>query len=428
MPDPKRNTRTGIFAETKLTIEGKEEFIKLNALVDNEKVSTGNPEEIKKFLAIEVQKISPNPAMILHNTHTIFSYVDPNALKDFDYGNVLVELHIPYCIDVPNDYEIEVLLSKELGTKALVIPSKIWTQKARDNELKLGSDDTDFYADDKVLYFNNSRIIGPKFPLDPTEGWEPNYTGVNIEKIKDANGRFRFSHLFVQFDLPVKSEDLENRETSEIIVKNIQDITLQAVNKFIDAYRFITKQEQLTRLGETSINLIYFVNLNKGFALSRINIASAVMNRSKNEIEKISDMLKSGTTPELYDLLLLDSQNSFNSRNYALAVVQSFQALEIYLENLLINLLQKNGMNEVDASLFLTSDNNWRTKTRLKEVLKTALGFTLQEKDSSLWDKWCNTYDTVRNKVIHKGKDATNSEVKSALENNIAVIEFLKGN
>lgn len=248
-----------------------------------------------------------------------FSYEDSTFLNEFDYGNILVELHIPYCLHIPDGCELEVSVSKETEQTALIIPSKIWTQKAHtDTEYSSG---TDFFADDRVIYFRNSTIVSPKIPINPSEGWEQNYTGFNVQKIKDKNSRFLFTHLYIQFDFKITKAELEEKVSSELVVEKVKDITLQIINKLINAYRFVTKQEYLTRFSEINISMIYFIDLNQGIYLSQVNTETAIMNRSKTEIGKIEEILKTGYQPDLSDLLLLDAQNSFNTKNYPLAVV-----------------------------------------------------------------------------------------------------------
>jgi hypothetical protein len=304
-----------------------------------------------------------------------------------------------------------------------VIPSKIWTQKAKtDNEQ---SDETDFFANDRTLYFRKSAIVGPKVPLDPSEGWEHNYTGFNVQKIKDRNGRFRFTRLYIQFNLNVTKEEIEDKSNANAVIEKVKDISIRVVNKLIDAYRFVTGEEYITRLGDININMIYFIDLKEGINLSQVNTEVARMNRSKVEIERIEKILEEEDNPDLYSLLLLDAQNSFITKNYPLAVVQSFQALEIFTENLLISEMVKNGKTELEASSYITQGDNWRTKTRLRELLKEFKGQSLQEKNKTLWEKWCNTYDTVRKAVVHQGKEHKVDDIKETLENNLRVIELL---
>lgn len=395
-----------------------------NIMVDTEFFQTLPEEQQKSQLKEGLKRTAPRKVSGISSLNTGFNFGDENALDGFDYGNIFVEAHLPYCLDIPNDYELEVLLTPP-GDGALLIPRKIWTHKATsDGRL---SDELDFFADDKVLHFQNSDIITPRMPLDPREGWEQNFTGTNLQKVKDRNGTFRFTRLYIQFTHPAKKEDLEDKDKSEILLNAISEKALSAVNKLIDSYRYTTQEEHITRLGKLSINMVYFIDLKQGLYTLPANIETATMNRSRLEIEKIEKMLSNGEKPDLYDLLLLDAQNSFDIKNYALAIVQSFQALDIFVENFLINKLQKTkNITEQQALDHLTKDNNWKTKTRLKEVLKEATGSTVEEKNKTLWDGWRVSYKDVRNKVIHKGKDASCNEVENALDQNSEVISLLK--
>jgi hypothetical protein len=422
MPDPRYRKRGTVTMSVKYKDEPKETHF--NLLVDKEIFQSFTEEQQKAQLNEGLKRTAPRKVSAIFSLNANFSFEDEHALDGFDYGNILVEAHLPYCLDIPNDYELEVLLNPP-NDGALLIPRKIWTHKAT-SDGKL-SDEFDFFADDKTLHFQNSDIITPQMPLDPRDGWEQNFTGTNLQKIKDRNGTFRFTRLYIQFTIPVKKEDFDDKDKAEILLKAIHDKALDCVNKLIDSYRFITQEEHITRLGNLSINMVYFINLKEGFYTLPANIETATMNRSKIEIESIEKMLSDGEKPPLYSLLLLDAQNSFDIKNYALAIVQSYQALDIFIENFLIDKLQKGkGLTEDQAIDYLTKDNNWKTKTRLKELLNETTGFTLEDKDKILWTNWSLSYKNVRNKVIHKGKDASLVEVKNALKENTDVINILK--
>lgn len=397
--------------------------IKFNLLVDEANFKNLPPDIQKNILEKELSKVYTRKVSGIYNMNLGFSYDDKDALKGFDYGNIFVEVFIPYCLNLPNHYDFEILLSKPSKT-ALVSTMKIWTHKAK-SDTKL-SDNTDFYAEDEVLHFRNSDILTPKVPVDPKDGWQHKYTGTNLQKIKDTDGNFRFSRLYVQFNLDVKKEDIEDKEKSEIIIKTIQEKTLQIVNNFIDTYRFVTKEEYVTRLSNLTFNLIYFKELDEGIHTLSPNIESATMNRSEKEIKKIEEMLANDEKPSLYELLLLDAQNSFNHNDNIMAVVQSFQSLEIFLENFLISKISKiKSTTQKEAEDYITSGNNWRTKVRLKDLLKEISGNTLEEIDRTLWDNWCTNYDTVRNDVVHKGKDISKNKVENTLTINTRIIEIL---
>lgn len=418
MADPKRIKKAHVTVSVNYKDTGN---INLYLVAPREVLEPLNQKEREETIKDGISKIQVTPAGSMNSIRTFFSYMDDGFLRDFDFGNILVEAHMPYCLHVPNEHDIEVVLPT--GEKVLITLRKIWTNKARtDTEV---SDEVDFFADNRTTYFHRSTILTPKMPINPDEGWQQNFTGTNLQKIKDTNGIFRFSHLYIQLNFSVKKEDLKDKEKIEKILCGIHEQALSAVNLLIDNYRFVTKEEHVTRLGDLSINMIYIIDQKHGIYLSPMRIETAIVNRSKKEIDLITQLLKDGEKPSLYELLLLDAQNSFNNKNYTLAIVQSFQALEIFIENFLIKEFINQGKTEQESIDYLTEGSNWKTKTRLKELLKEVKGFSVYELDQTLWIKWCALYD-VRNEVIHKGKEINLSETKGMLESNIKIIELIK--
>jgi HEPN domain-containing protein len=266
----------------------------------------------------------------------------------------------------------------------------------------------------------------PKVPVEFDDGWEQNFTGKNIERIKDQNGTFRYSALYIQFNKTVSASDIATQPNLDKTLTEVKEMSLSAVNRLIDNYRSVTRSGFVQRLGSLEINTIYFIDLNQGFYIlsSGFGIETAAMNRSRDEIKKIEEMLEKGEKPELYDLLLLDAQTSFENKDLTLAVIQSFQALEIFLENLLYKLLLVRGDSETSALQYL--DQHRRTKERLKDCLQELKNTTLYAVNRPLWDKWCTLYDKTRNEIVHKGKEPTDREVADMLEANTKVIEWLK--
>lgn len=377
---------------------------------------------MRDLLTEALKDVSIRPVSAIYQHHLNFSYEEPDFLKNFDYGNTLIEASLPYCLHVPNEYEYEIPILEE-GIKALVTLRKIWTEKSVEN--RQSSSIADFYTDDRTLYFRSSAMLAPQFPIQPEEGWQQNFTGTNIERIKEQNGVFRYTRLYIQFDTDFSVSQLAGEKASDIILA-VREKGLMVVNKLIDAYRFVTKQEYIQRLGTLETSLVYFIAHNTGFhtSYSGFGIETAPMNRSRKEIKEIGRLLANSERPELYELFLLDAQSSFDNKDFALAVMRSFQALEIYIENLLFRELRKLGNSEIDAENYL--GKHWRTKDRLKEALKELKGSSLYEIDNTLWNQWCVVYDQTRNQIVHKGKEPKIDEVKKCLDCNISVLQLLK--
>lgn len=421
MSDPIRiKDKTEICAKAVFNQNGSDIDVEFSVLAEKKVIDTLPKDTFEKMISRDASTMRFTKPTAIYMNQVSFQYENPDVLKDFDYGNIFVRAGLPYCLHIPNHYEIEVDID---GVKVLLIHRKIWTNKAKEDRLR--SSEVDFYAKDKVTYFNTSTILTPKIPIDFDEGWEQNFTGRNIERIKDQNGTFRFSSFYIQFDKKVDKTALDGKPL-DVILSEIKEISLVAVNKLIDSYRSVTRDAYVQRLGSLEINTVYFINHNQGFYIlsSGFGIEGATMNRSKDEIVKIEEMLRSGTKPEIYDLLILDAQSSFDNKNYTLAVVQSFQAFEIFYENFLLKLLIQRGDSEADAINYL--DQNWRTKDRLKKCLNDLKGVSLYDSNRVLWDKWCTLYDKTRNEIVHQGKEPSSTEVSSTLETNIELIEWIK--
>ena len=416
MSDPVRHKHSGeMFIEA--TFKGLEKPIRFYALADKEVIKNTPKEAMEEMIRKDMEKLSITPVSGLYKTYLSYQYSEPDTLKDFDFGNILVQAHIPYCLHVPNHYEMTISIPEQ-NLEALVIFEKIWTNRAQEDQRQ--SDITDFFAEDRVLYFKNSVILTPVIPFRPEQGWDSFFTGRNAEKMKDQNCIFRYTRVHIQFNMDVP-ESL-GKSTNETLLKEVQGKALAVMNRVIDNYREITKEIHVRRLGELKINLIYFIPQNQGYYLLLPNIETAKMNRSRQEIENISKRLSTGEKPEVYKLLLLDARSSFDTRDYTLAIVESFQALEIFLENYLIQEFKKRGDSENQYKKALKT--SWQTKDRLNTVLKDLKGSALNEQ-KNIWDKWCTRYDKTRNEVLHAGKEATEEETLETLDVNEKAIEWI---
>ncbi len=377
-------------------------------------------EDVEKATKQDLTKITDKPNTTIYGTVTSFSYTKKNVLKDFDFGNVLIEAHLPYCLHIPNHVDLSILIP-ELNFKALITPEKIWTNRAQEDGVK--SDLLDYYTENTPLYFNRSSILGPRMPIDSELGWEHFIRGKNIEKIKDKNGTFRYSRVYIQFNLNLPRDiNSLSSESQKNLFKEVTDKSLLSINRLIDNYRDISNETHVRRLGRISVNFIYFIPQNIGFYLSDFNITTAMINRSRKEINELYSRLDKGEKPEFYKLLLLNAQNSFESNDYTMAIVESFQALEIFLENYLISEFKKRGDKEVDYKNVL--GKYWTTKQRLNDVLNKVKNVKLNQQ-ANMWDKWCLHYDKTRNEVIHAGREPIENETKETLELNEKVINWV---
>lgn len=421
MSDPVRYKPTQeIFIEAKYKVKDVEDTMRFYVLSKKEIIERTPQEEMRTALEADIQKVSPTPVSGIYKTHFSYQYSEKGALKDFDFGNILVQAHLPYCLHIPHYYEMTVSIPEQ-NLEALVIFEKQWTYRAQEDDKK--SDVVDFFAEDRSVYFKNSVILTPKVPFKPEEGWDSYFTGRNIEKMRDQNGVFRFTRLHIQFTmaLPEELKKLGEKST-ETLLREVQDKALSIVNRVIDNYREITNEIHVRRLGELKVNLVYFIPKNQGYYFLLPNIETAMMNRSRKEIEAVADRLSKGKKSDVYKLLLLNARSSFDTKDYTLAIVESFQALEIYLENYLVAEFIKRGDSEEQYKRILKT--NWQTKDRLNIVIKSLKNSSLNEQ-CELWNKWCTRYDKTRNEVLHTGKEPDKKETEETLIVNEKVIDWI---
>lgn len=415
MSDPRKiKNSASMIIDTKLKSTGK--IIKFYKNFEAEYLKLQKKEDLEALVKEDLKKISDEPKITLLSTLTSFSYTNKDFLKEFDRGNILVELFLPYCFHIPNHTEFTIYL-KEKNIKTFLILEKIWTEKA--TIPPVFSEDLDYYSENKTLYFNNSTINGPQIPYEPHKGYQPNITGINIEKIDDQNGLFRYSKALIQFDYDDK--DIKESEIQKHF-KKIKDICLEIVNLFIDNYRLGTDEFYIRRLGDLNVNLIYFISKDVGYYISNFNITSAVMNRSKKEIDEIRINVEKGDRPPLYKLLMMNSKNSIKLSDLTLSLVESYQALEIFLENYLVDEFIKQKYDEQEYINLL--DKNWRTKDRLKELIYLLKKVKITE-EKDLWENWNFYYKNFRNKVIHRGKEINKNEANEVLSINERIINWI---
>ncbi len=343
-----------------------------------------------------------------------YSYAEDvsDLLARHDYGNTLVEVTLPYCLHLPNNHDLVIKLSDDRSVR--IILQKIWTERATN------SDATDFFHSDKVTYFQKSEWVTPEVPVDPKSGWEMRFTGKNIEKERDANGTFRYTRASIEFDTSIVADRTDPKE----VFSQVSAIALDAVNRLLDVYRYVTGADYIERLSALNVINVFFLKQNMGFYPigSPTGIGSAIMNRSHHEIERMESMLESGERPPLFELLRLSAKASYSNGSLTLAIVQSFQALEISLERFIFTAYLARGMAEGDIEGLL--DAKWRTKDRLRDVVRELTGKSANKE--AFWDRWCTAYDKIRNEVIHGGRDATVQEATAVMKANDEVMDWVR--
>jgi len=330
--------------------------------------------------------------------------------------NTLVEVALPYCLHLPNGLNLVVSVPGA-SSVAVVVLKKFWTAAAA------GSATADLFTADHVTYAAPVVLKTPKFPEDPENGPRAGCSGTNLEMDRDTNGQFRYSKLKIFFD--TQHQNLGSAPKSEMMAARDEAVrmALKIVNRVIDVYRYITKEDFVQRLGSIHVTDLYFAQHDVGIHGASFGggIRDAIMNRTKREIEEIATTLKVQSELPVAELLFLDAQAALSSDRYVLAVIHAFQGLEVFVEEFLYQRFAAQGMPP-DAIERIVAPR--RTKERLKEVLSQATGHSLAE-NHELWDRFCLIYDQVRNKLIHAAKEIDQHRSGQAVEVCVAVHAWL---
>jgi len=400
--------------ELEVTLPKTGEQIKLFLETESESVRGIPKNKLKAAVKPILQDVDVDQPFAIADTTISYQLVERGETPDF--GNTIVEAHIPYCLHLPNGTALDVWEIDELFARAVC--RKVWTVKAE------GSSTADVYAEDRVTYFKKCTLDSPQLPHEELLGWDLAIKGVNVEKRKDNTGYFRYTKLSIFLNTDYSEGQLSEIEEVTKIIKEIQDITIGLVNRALDAYRFVTQEDFVERLGFVNITNVYFFDHDQGFYPVSMNSEGAMMNRSRVELQQIRRMLKRGERPPLYELLLLNAQSLLNRRVFNLSIVSSFQGLEVYLENYLTERHKDQGLSESDIEKQLR--RTWRTKSRLKEAITETTGHSIYDEARSLWDGWCTMYDQVRNAVLHKGSEGDQDGAERALRLNQNVVDWIK--
>ena len=345
------------------------------------------------------------PEIQLFEVGTFSSYVTPPSGASLLGKNVVLEARLPYCLSLPDGLITEVIVP-DSGIRARVRVRKVWTDLAE------GSTDLDAYADDRLLYLGNFEIQTPQFPQPPEHGPWPRLSGRNVEFEKDTRGRLRYTHIRIAFDMDQGSLDSEHNESARRdALRQATEIGLQVINYFLDVYRYVTGETHPERLSLPIVTLVYFADCNlvfEGVVISH-GLRSAVANRPGTEIDRLLQMVSAGDRPDRHELLLLSARAALDRRELLIAVIASFQALEIFLENKLREGYGKQGLDDPTITQLLNGTH--RTKDRLQKLCREVTGKSVAD-DSQFWADWLADCNRKRNAVIHHNAPITHAEAE----------------
>jgi hypothetical protein len=374
-----------------------------------EEVAKLPPKQAEEQLNVLLRQIRCSPEFAIHGLQTVASYEVPPPKETLHGHNTLVEVRLPYTLHIPNELPFEVTCP-QVGPATIVL-RKVWT------DLSTDSNDAEIYADDQLIYYGPTKIGSPHFPQAPELGPWPRFTGTNVEIMKDTHGIFRYTQVGVFFDSAIVGIDGEDSdEQVQTALEAAKKRGTDIVNYLLDVYRYVTGAEHVERLPAITANRVYFADhnlLSEGISIGN-GLGSAIVNRSGREIQRIKEMLRDGTEPPRYALLLQSSRAALSRGQDVLAVVVAFQALEILLEGKLRESYGRQGLSDGDITDKLKQ--YYKTKDRLTVLCREATGGRSVADDAAFWGLWLTQCNRKRNGVVHRNETLTGQEALRVLE------------
>jgi hypothetical protein len=380
------------------------------------------PEEIRALPQVEAkERLNPllhqvrvRPEFTIYGFGTYSSYVERPAEEGLYGHNTLVEVNLPYTLHLPTGMLFP-LTVPEPNVRGIVQTRKIWTGLAS------GSNSVEAYADDQLLYYGPAHPISPTVPQDPALGPWPHFTGTNVEVGKDTHGVLRYTQVRILFDTPHPNidgaDDSEStQQARKAAVENASAIAGKAVNYLLDVYRSVTGEHHPERLAKMLVTRVYFADVNVVFESVGVEsgVGSAIINRSRREIDQIAAMLVAGSQPTPHTLLLQSAHSALERGQLLLAVVVAFQAQEMVIEAGIRAGLRRQGVGDVEITERLKGCLS--TKERLTTLSRGALGGRSISDDGVFWNAWLQECNRKRNDIVHRGLALTEAQAKRVVQ------------
>lgn len=365
----------------------------------------------KVTIASEVKSIAnqviDEQQIDLKISHIKYSLENEEGIPKSEFDTV-IEAYIPYAIYVPNGFSVNM----NQPVKSKVTFFKEWTDKAK------GSLNFDVIGE-KKLFYRDYTVATSYFPKPIDSDWKPNITGKNIEMNNDTVGYFRYSKLIIEMDTQM-GKSTENR--FDHVYQDTYFSSLKIANSLIELYRNTTGEFHLRKLNKIFLGSIFFPKQNWGLYPNEFNVRNAIINHSQDTISTFRERLENGESLKMYQLLLDDAKAALTNNEFKLAVTESFQAFDVFVDVFLLDWLIKKGVEEKVA---LEKIEGKTTKTKInprnKQSLIVKYGIAVNM-NATLYDEWGTKYNTIRIPAIHGTKDIGRQEAISSIEINEQMI------
>ncbi|MCK4735623.1 MAG: hypothetical protein KAT65_24425, partial [Methanophagales archaeon] len=253
---------------------------------------------------------------------------------------------------------------------------------------------------------------------------------MNCERKNDKKGYFRYTKVSV-------SMPLKKIEPQSINLDKMLNNASNAINRLIEAYRYITSDYYVERLKKEDIDVvckhgemeIYLNNEKISTELEMTPTLVPFIGDKKEDVHRrLEDFLTEDKPVPIFENIFLNAKDLLLKEDYRLAVLEAVIALEVYLHEFLENKFKND--KKYDEPLINHLLKRPDINLRLKELLELATGKKLHEWNKSLWDEWDSGKDGVkklRNDITHRKKiTVTPEEAKNAINTIEEIIRCIK--
>jgi hypothetical protein len=377
-------------------------------LLAEEAIRTLPPEQATERLKLLLQQVRVRPEFTIYSFGTYASYVEPPKPDQFHGYNTLVEVNLPYTLHLPTG-RLFPIADTHGAIRGLLQTRKIWTNLAD------GSNSVEAIADEQLLYHGPALPVTPTVPQDPALGPWARFTGPNVELGKDTHGIFRYTQARLLLntehagvDGPDATEPIEEARRASLTA--VVSTAAEVINYALDVYRHVTGADHVERMPHLLVTRVYFPDVNLVYETAGLEggVGSAVINRSRREIDRFAVMLAAGDQPAPHALLLQSARSALQRGQLLLGVVVAFQAQEMVIEAGIRQGLQRQGIG--DAEITTQLKGCLSTRERLTTLARTALQGRSVADDTQFWNAWLQGCNRKRNDIVHRGLPLTEAQ------------------
>lgn len=357
-----------------------------------------------------LHQVRVRPEFTIYGFGTFASYVEPPNPEQFRGYNTLVEMNLPYTLHLPTGMLFPIA-DQQGVPRGLLQTRKIWTDLAN------GSSDVEAIADDQLLYYGPALPATPHVPQDPVLGPWPRFTGQNVELGNDTHGVFRYTRVRLLFDTEHAGVDGAGGGEAVELARNVAVATAASTaaefaNHILDLYRYVTGEDHVERLPRHLVTRVYFADANIVYESVGLEggVGSAIINRSRREIDRFATMLAAGEQPAPHTLLVQSARSALDRGQLLLGVVVAFQAQEMVIEAGIRTGLQRQGVSDEDITARLKG--RLSTKDRLTTLSREALNGRSVADDNQFWNTWLQDCNRRRNDIVHRGLPVTEVQAR----------------